>query len=106
MGHRRNRKRDRRSVPFLSDSGSEIPQGIDWPPPNKERDLVFTLAAGLTGRGRETAVKHCGACREFVEDQEGGRGTCLHPGSGVLCPWTDTVACEFYIPQRATRLPR
>lgn len=40
--------------------------------------------------------KLCGACKEFIEDREGGRGTCLHPGSGVLSPWTDTDACAFY----------
>ena len=90
----------------MTDVTGGIQQSLDWLPLSTERDFVFSLAAELTGRGRETAVKHCGTCREFVEDQEGGRGTCLHPGSGVLCPWTDTVACEFYIPQRATRLPR
>ena len=47
-----------------------------------------------------TAVKACGSCREFLEDQEGGRGTCLHPGSGVLSPWTDTPGCDFFTPRR------
>jgi hypothetical protein len=37
----------------------------------------------------------CGRCLEFVEDGEGGRGTCLHPASGVLAPWSDTPACAF-----------
>ncbi|MGH7752022.1 MAG: hypothetical protein ACREN5_04335 [Gemmatimonadales bacterium] len=37
-----------------------------------------------------------GGCREFVEDGEGGRGTCLHPASGVLSPWTDTAACPYW----------
>ena len=45
--------------------------------------------------------KTCGGCREFVEDHEGGRGTCLHPGSGVLNPWGDTVACDFFARGRA-----
>ena len=106
MGHRRNRKRDRRSAPSLSEANGGIPQGLDWLPLNADRDLIFNLAAELTGGGRATVVKHCGTCREFVEDQEGGRGRCLHPGSGVLCPWTDTLTCEFYVPQRFTRLSR
>jgi hypothetical protein len=106
MGHRRNRKRDRRSAPFLSDANMEAAQGLDWLPLSAERDSMLSLAAELTGAGRCTVTKQCATCREFVEDQEGGRGTCLHPGSGVLCPWTDTVACEFHVPQRATRLSR
>jgi hypothetical protein len=38
----------------------------------------------------------CGRCHEFVEDGEAGRGTCLHPASGVMFPWYDTGACPFF----------
>jgi hypothetical protein len=49
-------------------------------------------------RGEPSVVtqKQCGNCREFIEDAEGGRGECLHPGSGILSPWTDTPACQFH----------
>jgi hypothetical protein len=46
-------------------------------------------------RGGSQALT-CGTCREFVEDGDGGRGTCLHPGSGILSPWTDTPGCPFH----------
>ena len=48
------------------------------------------------GSRRDAPTKLCGSCKEFIEDQEGGRGTCLHPGSGILSPWTDTPGCQFY----------
>lgn len=38
----------------------------------------------------------CGRCREWFADEEGGRGTCDHPGSGFLKPWSDTPACPFF----------
>ena len=38
----------------------------------------------------------CGACREWYADESGGRGTCAHPGSGFLKPWSDTPACPFF----------
>jgi hypothetical protein len=48
-------------------------------------------------RHREQPVaKACGSCHEFIEDQEVGRGTCLHPASGVFAPWYDTPACPYY----------
>ena len=61
-------------------------------------DDVFAL----TDRSFRAAVaqKSCGGCREFVEDSEGGRGNCLHPGSGIVSPWTDTPACDFYAARR------
>lgn len=42
----------------------------------------------------------CGQCREFVEDSNFGRGTCLHPASGVLSPWPDTPGCDYYRARR------
>jgi hypothetical protein len=41
-------------------------------------------------------VAQCGRCREFVEDGEGGRGTCLHPASGILFPWYNTAGCDYF----------
>jgi hypothetical protein len=38
----------------------------------------------------------CGNCREWFPDEVGGRGTCAHPGSGFLKPWSDTPACPFF----------
>ena len=38
----------------------------------------------------------CGNCLEWFADEEGGRGTCDHPGSGFLKPWSDTPACPFF----------
>lgn len=41
-------------------------------------------------------VRACGRCAEWLADEEGGRGECLHPGSGILKPWWDTPACPFF----------
>jgi hypothetical protein len=57
------------------------------------------LLAMLPMLAREEPIvtgRACGGCREFLEDREGGRGTCLHPASGVLSPWTDTGACSYW----------
>jgi hypothetical protein len=43
-----------------------------------------------------TTTATCGRCREFLADELGGRGECLHPGSGVLRPWWDTPGCPFF----------
>lgn len=102
MGHRKNRKRERRR---------EQQGELQWrrQPQVSEEDFLkpdpFSLLemAGLRepfGLRAEPA-KTCGGCREFVEDHEGGRGTCLHPGSGILNPWTDTEACDFFARGRA-----
>jgi hypothetical protein len=101
MGHRRNRKRDRRSdtVPKPINLGRGADPDLDWMAlAGRDRDSLAAMAREF--QGRPTPPKSCGGCREFVEDQEGGRGTCLHPGSGVLSPWTDTAACQFYMVQR------
>jgi len=43
-----------------------------------------------------TLTATCGRCREFLADELGGRGECLHPGSGILRPWWDTPGCPFF----------
>jgi hypothetical protein len=102
VGHRKNRKRERRH---------QLQGELQWrhAPQVSEEDFLkpdpFSLLemAGLRdGSGfRTDQAKACGGCREFVEDHEGGRGTCLHPGSGVLNPWSDTAACDFFARGRA-----
>lgn len=100
MGHRKNRKRERRNQDWDRPSfqRTEAP-GFS---PADDRHILTLL--GSTGTPeRVPANRHCGSCREFIEDQEGGRGTCLHPGSGVLSPWTDTESCAFFQAQRGAR---
>ncbi len=102
MGHRRNRKQDRRAGGTSRDFARNPAPDLDWLGLNDDSGGLFDLAAEIAGL-RPAPVKQCGGCREFVEDQEGGRGTCLHPGSGILSPWTDTEACAFYTAQRYAR---
>ncbi len=47
--------------------------------------------------------KQCGACLEWLPPRAaalGGRGTCLHPASGVLAPESDTPACAWFNARR------
>ena len=96
MGHRKNRKRQRQSTAW-SEPAAKLPAD-DWI--HSEPDTDFLVLRSDNVRERRPAVSLCGGCREFVEAQEGGRGTCLHPGSGILSPWTDTPACQFFLAQR------
>ncbi|MEP7214739.1 MAG: hypothetical protein ABI782_00715 [Anaerolineaceae bacterium] len=96
MGHRKNRKRQRQSNVW-SEPAAKLPED-DWSRPESDADFLFLHGDNIRERGPATSL--CGGCREFIEDQEGGRGTCLHPGSGILSPWTDTLACEFFLGQR------
>jgi hypothetical protein len=100
VGHRKNRKKERRwaddgpgaqPAPRARRRGGS-PDLFIVPPP--EDDYALLLA--MSRAEKPVAQKQCGTCREFVEDQEGGRGECLHPGSGVLAPWTDTPGCQFH----------
>jgi hypothetical protein len=102
MGHRRNRKRDRRNggVPYSEFEPKPEPD-IDWRALAVERPSLVQMASDVP-RPKTT----CGGCREFIEDPEGGRGTCLHPGSGILSPWTDTQACDFFAAQRGRAASR
>lgn len=102
MGRRRSRKAERKR---LARRGRELDL---LPEPTDEELLALELEAeewelpmGHPFLGTSAApAKVCGRCREFVEDSEAGRGTCLHPGSGILSPWTDTPACDFFDPTR------
>ena len=97
MGHRKNRKRQRQSTPWATPV-LKLPEDDDWNGGSPDADFLFLVGENI--RERPIAAALCGGCREFVEDQEGGRGTCLHPGSGVLSPWTDTPGCQFFLAQR------
>lgn len=108
MGHRKQRKRARKQSakqwddarlfadPALEQWVTREPD--EMPPVWQWQDAFADL--------RRPAVKTCGSCKEFVEELENGRGTCLHPGSGVLSPWTDTEACPFYDAMRVARRAR
>ena len=100
MGHRKNRKRERRRDDWEQDARPSSGKWKERPAP--EANLLIAMGpASAPERLPET--RRCGGCREFIEDQEGGRGTCLHPGSGVLSPWTDTESCAFFQAQRGVR---
>jgi hypothetical protein len=100
MGRRRTRKTERRQLARKERELDLLPEptfeellalefedddGWDLPMSHPFREAVAA-----------TPAKVCGRCREFVEDGDVGRGTCLHPGSGILSPWTDTAACDFF----------
>lgn len=71
-------------------------------PPNDEpREPDYWAAPALFDeRVRVPLVTACGKCREFVEGTDWGRGTCIHPASGVLSPWPDTPGCDYYRARR------
>lgn len=97
MGHRKNRKRERRQR-------QDFARWDNRPAVTEDQFIESDVSLLLEmSRQRIEPPKQCGGCREFVEDQEGGRGTCLHPGSGILSPWMDTPACDFFARGRAMR---
>jgi hypothetical protein len=97
MGHRRQRKRERKTDQQFRGTDRWSDRALFAPRKDEPGGRFFDPAAGVVALH---VAKSCGGCHEFVEDAEGGRGTCLHPGSGVLSPWTDTVACAFYANRR------
>ena len=104
MGRRKNRKQERRQRqgPGGERRYDAVDAAVSYEPPAALRsDAGYGDDWGIGAYARGLAPKKaCGGCHEFVEDQEGGRGTCLHPGSGILSPWTDTPACPFYRARR------
>jgi hypothetical protein len=92
VSKRRSRKQERRRKQRW---GGEPTAVLYDDKPDLQIDDWRALALRLDRA--EPGVKHCGNCREFIEGQDpGGRGECLHPGSGILAPWNDTEACAFY----------
>jgi hypothetical protein len=105
MGRRKNRKIERRRQ--QSHDGWERwaprePVAVDPEALAFGRNDDYLDGFSLFERTLQMAVaqKTCSGCREFIEDGEGGRGSCLHPGSGILAPWTDTTACDFFAARR------
>lgn len=109
MGRRRNRKqrrKDERRMSSVERRRSRLP-GWDLPA-YAEPDFPATqdidpwARAIAFGEPRQDAARHaptCSTCFEFIPS-EGGRGTCLHPASGIHAPWTDTPACPFFTTRR------
>lgn len=112
-GRKRRRVRDRERVgaEALRRSGERIrrrardfpdlPPEPVWREPERRpdpRDLLGRLRDGDGPRTRARLL--CGDCREFIPDDDAGRGRCLHPGSGVFSPWPDTAACQFHEARR------
>jgi hypothetical protein len=97
VGRRKNRKRERRQEQQSRDRWRREPQVSEEaflaPEP-----LSFLEMASLRGYPgiQPPTPRTCGACRQFVEDHDFGRGTCLHIASGILNPYTDTPACEYF----------
>ncbi|MCA9826060.1 MAG: hypothetical protein KC482_04120 [Dehalococcoidia bacterium] len=92
MSRRKNRKRQRnqsRRERLRDDFAHEpvVPTAFL----DDVNDTFLNLA-----RAERPAARACGSCHEFIEDQEVGRGTCLHPASGIFAPWYDTPACPYY----------
>ena len=98
MGRRRSRKAERRLAArgFADEPAFSLPPFA--PPSLADEDEWEFLFPGAKRQQAPPAA--CGGCREFVEDEHGGRGECLHPGSGILSPWTDTPGCPFFAARR------
>lgn len=99
MGHRRNRKRDRRQSLRDGDAGAFFASPLAAIAPADDYPATL-FAVGAEELPVAAPMKTCGGCVEFVEDQLTGRGECLHPGSGILRPWPDTAACQFHTSRR------
>jgi len=102
MGRRRNRKRERRWDQQSSDTRQRDEPKVFFAPVSYEDNRSLLLGMSQLDPVSTAPAQTCGSCREFVEDQEAGRGTCLHPGSGILSPWTDTPACPLHDRARST----
>jgi len=101
MGRRRSRKAERRQL-AREGRGLDLatePTFEELLAIETEQEEEYDLPFAHPFR-RMTPTKACGNCREFVEDGDAGRGTCLHPGSGILSPWTDTPGCDFFSARR------
>ena len=90
-----DRRRDRERRPAADEPAVFADQyAAVFDEPRGPRSLLALLDEDDGGRAAPKLT--CEGCHEFVPNDESGRGTCLHPGSGVLSPWTDTPACDFY----------
>ena len=72
MGHRRNRKRDRKTHSTLRRGAPANPPATSPTGRGLAPDPDFHRLPAFTESRLEPLTKVCGGCREFVEDQEGG----------------------------------
>lgn len=97
VGHRKNRKRERKQDQLSRDRWRRQPQVSEEEFIQPEPLSLLEMAGLRPGFGpRGESPKSCGNCRQFIEDHDFGRGTCLHIASGILNPFTDTPACEYF----------
>ncbi|MGE3074003.1 MAG: hypothetical protein AB7N24_12160 [Dehalococcoidia bacterium] len=97
MGHRKKRKRERRLDQQSREHWRREPRVTeeDFIQPQPISLAEFTgMTPGFFSRGEQPRT--CGNCRQFVEDHDFGRGTCLHIASGIMNPFTDTPACDYF----------
>jgi len=97
MGHQRNRKRERQSQQRQARPAFTSPWDYADPFDDDRLGLLFEMQHGEL---RSLVAKTCNSCADFIEDENAGRGECLHPGSGILSPWSDTPACGFHSRRR------
>jgi hypothetical protein len=93
MGRKRSRKHERRWQQKAGKGAGEDRFADVDALVQADYELLMSLQARKPLAQEELS---CSSCREFIEDQVGGRGECLHPGSGILLPWPDTPACPFH----------
>lgn len=100
MGHRRKRKQERRDSQVRSGSAPSARRPDAWTTGfyGISEDELGTMLDSEQRRSAPPAPA-CGNCREFVPNEDAGRGECLHPGSGILMPWSDTPPCPFHHPR-------
>lgn len=97
---RRNRRWRDRSRPDRDPSWrrGRAARQDPWPPLPRGRRPDPGGLPGLpppAADPRPARSRVCGNCREWL-DLDGGRGRCLHPGSGFMYPYADTPGCDFF----------
>ena len=103
MGRRKNRKKERRQEQHTRERWMHQPQVSeeDFIQP-EPISLMGIMQRHEFGPGRGEAPRTCGGCRQFIEDHDFGRGTCLHIASGIHNPYTDTPACDYFERSKST----
>lgn len=96
MGRRKNRKRERRLEQQSRERWRREPAVTEEQFLQPEPGPLLELTRRTFAFEQREMPKTCGSCRQFVEDHDFGRGTCLHIASGVLNPYSDTAACEYF----------
>ena len=96
MGRRKNRKRERQQEHHARRQWDSAPRVTEEDFLAPEPLSLLEIAARGFGGSDRALPKTCGACRQFIEDHDFGRGTCLHIASGILNPYGDTPACEYF----------